>query len=640
MKKRGIWTAIIILGMMLCGCGTSGESEVVVSVEQDLQEEKGSRKPEKETETVKIQDEVEDESLREVPLWRQNLYASTILEDEDALYFIGNDHIRKIEKESGTERFIWEASGGRVENAQNVYAFSRGIRILDRIYFMETWQEGTEEKYVLSVINTDGTGYERIQDIGKELEGGLILIDGVLYYEGVRDSLSLIGFAVDQNGNVLTEKKVVANADKVPEGYILPYYYQNGHRVMSVVESKSRFGYCLLRDDNYDLCTVDLETGKTEKLPTYLEGYSLLAVNEKFLLFSNYGEEKMYLYEHETGALRSLGAFDLNCSVIGMDEEFLYLQRVVEGDDFTQYHYEQISLKKGEVEELFVIDQMVGVSVEFPQILMEPTVLDGYLYYAGIQDYKLYVMRRAIDMPNAEEILGSEFYDSKIGEIGSVKTYRQKIYSQHNPEWVTASVDLEWLVVDERFPGAANINRLLEEEQQRNIEYEQENAKLQDEWYLEDEEGYPAIMFSLDSNISRIHYWDGTYMSFVQQNYDYSGGAHGMPYWNGYVFDVQTGNQLGLTDIVLDDEIQIKELVTQYFTEMYNEDPDMYWDSAVDTVFEYTTLNSQFYLNEEGIVFYFGPYDLASYAAGFQEIVVPYSEWNLKIELENKNRSM
>ena len=633
MRRRGIWIAIVLLGMVLCGCGTSGESEVAVSVEQDVQEETDVRKPETENEVA----EVQEETLREVSLWRQNLYASTILEDDDALYFIGYDHIRKVEKESGMEQFVWESAEGRVEDAKRVYAFSRGIRILDRIYFMESWEEENESRYALSVVNTDGTGYERLQDIGKELEGGLILIDGVLYYEGVRDSLSLNGFAVDQNGNVLTGKKVIANADKVPEGYILPYYYQNGQRVMTVAESESRFGYCLLRDDNYDLCTVDLETGKTEKLPTYLEGYSLLSLNEEFLLFASYGEEKIYLYEHETGAIRCLSTFDLNSSVIAMDEEFLYLQRTVEGDDFTQYHYERISLKKGELEELFVVDQMEGMAVEDPQMLMEVAVIDGYLYYTGtMNDYKLYLMRRAIDMPNAEEILGSEFYDSKIAEIGSIKTYKQKIYSEHNPDWITASVDLEWLVVDERFPGAANINRLLEEEQQHNIEYEQENAKLQEEWYLEATEDYPMLTFSLNSSMSPIAYWDGTYLSFVQQNSDYSGGAHDMPYWIGYVFDVNTGMQLGLTDIVSEDEIQIKELVKQYFTEMYNEDPGMYWDDAIDVVFEYTTLNSQFYLNEEGIVFYFGPYELAPYAGGFQEIMVPYSEWNLKIELIDK----
>ena len=106
-----------------------------------------------------------------------------------------------------------------------------------------------------------------------------------------------------------------------------------------------------------------------------------------------------------------------------------------------------------------------------------------------------------------------------------------------------------------------------------------------------------------------------------------------MPYWNGYVFDLYTGERLGLVDIISDDEIQIKGLVTQYFTEMYNENPDMYWEGAIDTVFEYTTLDSPFYLTEEGIVFYFGPYDLASFADGFQEIMVPYSAWNLKIEL-------
>ena len=636
MKKRGIWTAIILWGMVLCGCGTSSESEVTVSVEQEVQEEKDFRKPE--SETTEIETQKQEEFLSEVSLWGQDMYASTILEDEEALYFVGNDHIRKIEKESGTEQFIWEGSEGRTEDAKMVYNSARGILILDRIYFMESWdsedEAGVIKKYALSVVSTDGKGYERLQEITVGLDGGLVLIDGILYYEGSHNSLSLNGFAVDQNGNVRTDKEVVMQASDIPDGYTLPYYYQNGYRTMTVAESKSRYGFYLLRDNDYHLCKFDPKTGKVEKLPDYLDAFSLHAVNETFLLFVSYMEEKMYLYEYKTGALRSLGDFDSHCAVIAMDEEYLYLQRTVNGDDFTQYHYEQISLKKGEVNELFVVDEITGISVEKPQTIMETAVLDGYIYYPGAKNYKLYVMRRDLEMPNAEEVLGSEFYDSKIGEIGSVKTYKEKIYSRHKPDWVTASADLEWLVVDQSFPGAANINRILEETQQQNIAYEQENARLQDEWYLESQDDYPTIAFSMESNISPIYYWDGKYLSFVQQNYDYSGGAHGMPYWNGYVFNVHTGQQLGLADIVADDEIQIKGLVTQYFTDMYNESPDMYWEGAVDTVFEYTTLDSQFYLNEEGIVFYFGPYDLAPYAAGFQEIVVPYSAWDLKIDLE------
>ena len=634
MKKRGIWTAIILLGMVLCGCGMSAESDAAVSAEQEIQGEKDFR--ETGNETAETETQTPDEAQSGVSLWGQDMYASAILEDEDALYFVGKDHIRRIAKASGEEEFIWKALSEENENVKQTYASYGGILILDRIYFIERWKqkENTDEwNYALSVVGTDGSGYERIQEIQQGLEEKLILVDGVLYYEKMRNSFGLNGFSVDHNGKVLTEKKVVAKAEKIPEEYTLPYYYNNGYRQMTAVESKSRFGSYLLHNTEYHLCKIDPETGKVEKLPDYLDEYLLYAVNEKYILFVSYMEEKMYLYEYKTGAVRSLGDFDYRIFVIAMDEEYLYLQRTVDGDDFTQYHYERISLKKGNVEELFVTDQMEGLAVDNPQELFDLSVLNGYLYYPGAQEYKLFMMRRAIDMPNAEEVLGSEFYDSKIGDIGSVKSYKESIYSRHIPDWVTSSADLEWLVVDKRFPGAANINRILEEEQLQNMAYQQENAKLQDELYLESGDDYPTSTFSIDSNMSPIYYWDGKYLSFVQQIYDYSGGAHGMPYWNGYVFDLYTGKRLGLVDIILDDEIQIKGLVTQYFTEMYNENPDMYWEGAIDTVFEYTTLDSPFYLTEEGIVFYFGPYDLASFADGFQEIMVPYSAWNLKIEL-------
>lgn len=639
MRKKGIWTAIILMGMVLCGCAASGESEAAVSVGEEMQEEKNSRQPDQEAETAQKETQAEEEALGEVSLWGEDQYASTILEDEHALYFCGEDHIRKIEKESGAEQFIWESPEGRTADSKWVYDSARGILVNDRIYFIESWE--SEEKqgetitnYALSVVCTDGTGYERIKKVQIGLDEVLILLDGVLYYEEISNSYSLNGYPVDQNGILITEKAVAAEVENVPENYILPYYYQNGSRTMTAVESNSRLGYYLLRDQDYHFCKIDPKSGKIEKMPDYLDGYSLHALNEKFLLFVSYMEEQMYLYENKTGAVRILGAFDPNSHIITMDEEYLYLQQTVYGDDFTQHHYEQISLKDGAVTELFVKDKIVGLNVDEPQTLMDIMILDGYLYYPGELDYKLFVMRRALEMPNAEEILGTDFYDSKISEIGFVKTYKENIYSQKKPELVTASLDLEWLVIDDRFPGAANINRILEEQQQQNIAYEHDSAKMQDEWYTEEELEYSLSAFSLHSNLSPIYYWDGTYLSFAQQSYDYSGGAHGMPYWNGYVFNVQTGEQLGLVDIVSDDEIQIKGLVTQYFTEMYNKNPDMYWDAAADSVFEYTTLDSQFYLTEEGIVFYFGPYELASYAAGFQEVVVPYSAWNLKIELE------
>ena len=106
-----------------------------------------------------------------------------------------------------------------------------------------------------------------------------------------------------------------------------------------------------------------------------------------------------------------------------------------------------------------------------------------------------------------------------------------------------------------------------------------------------------------------------------------------MPYWVPYNFDLETGEQLILSDIVANSEEEFKEIVTAQFEKMYEVDPGIYWEEAVDNVYEWTTLESPFYLKEDGLVIYYGPYDLAPYAAGFQEIVVPYDLLNLYIPL-------
>ena len=42
---------------------------------------------------------------------------------------------------------------------------------------------------------------------------------------------------------------------------------------------------------------------------------------------------------------------------------------------------------------------------------------------------------------------------------------------------------------------------------------------------------------------------------------------------------------------------------------------------------------SPFYLSETGVVFYYAPYEIASYAEGFPEVTIPYSELEMRIEL-------
>ena len=160
------------------------------------------------------------------------------------------------------------------------------------------------------------------------------------------------------------------------------------------------------------------------------------------------------------------------------------------------------------------------------------------------------------------------------------------------------------------------------------MEYERNIAKDMEEW-AED-----GLNSSISSRVSPIFFFNERFISYTQQEYEYSGGAHGMPYWVPHTFDLHTGEELGLDFFVANDETEFKDIVTEQFIKMYEVDPALYWDDAVEMVRESVGYESPYYLKEDGLVIYYGPYDLAPYAAGFVEIVVPYENLELFVPID------
>lgn len=58
---------------------------------------------------------------------------------------------------------------------------------------------------------------------------------------------------------------------------------------------------------------------------------------------------------------------------------------------------------------IFKENQTEGMGNFSPDYLADMVIKNGYLYYAGIRDYKLYLMRRSLENPSKEEILGEAF---------------------------------------------------------------------------------------------------------------------------------------------------------------------------------------------------------------------------------------
>lgn len=204
------------------------------------------------------------------------------------------------------------------------------------------------------------------------------------------------------------------------------------------------------------------------------------------------------------------------------------------------------------------------------------------------------------------EMTSSEDMDEMLAEIGTTEHYLEQIFSDTYPDIPIMRIETELLVVDKKYEGAEKINRFLREQESELIAYGEECAAEQEEQIKENEDVFGLCNYSVDSAVSKIWYFDGTYFSFCQEEYDYQGGAHGMPYRIGYAFDLQTGERLDLSDIVGNTEEEVKKIITDYVTEYINKDSESFWENAVETV-------------EEN--------------AGFQEVTIPYSAFEMKLPI-------
>ena len=142
-----------------------------------------------------------------------------------------------------------------------------------------------------------------------------------------------------------------------------------------------------------------------------------------------------------------------------------------------------------------------------------------------------------------------------------------------------------------------------------------------------DIEGMPP--FSDEYSVTGVTAVQGV-ISVLQENYCYTGGAHGMPGRENHIFRETDGKETTLPDILPLSEEEVNELVREQFLTRIEEHPeDGYFPEAADAVKEETDFISQSYLTQEGVVFYARPYELGPYAAGYIEVTLTWEQLGL-----------
>lgn len=136
-------------------------------------------------------------------------------------------------------------------------------------------------------------------------------------------------------------------------------------------------------------------------------------------------------------------------------------------------------------------------------------------------------------------------------------------------------------------------------------------------------EGVRSVL-KITQNVKRN---SGDIISFVSEEYVYTGGAHGMVMRYPTTVDVtsEKPHNLSLGELFCDSDY-IKKLNLK-LSETVKENPDLY-----DELWEQPEINdksgAEFYLTDTDLVLYFPPYELSYYAKGFVEFPIPLEELN------------
>jgi len=136
---------------------------------------------------------------------------------------------------------------------------------------------------------------------------------------------------------------------------------------------------------------------------------------------------------------------------------------------------------------------------------------------------------------------------------------------------------------------------------------------------------FHPLSFSHDLDMKmRVVYNNNGMLSIVLDGYEFTGGAHGSPFTIFRVYNVATGEQIVLDDIMRPgSEMELQEILMEYLSSSSREIAAELIDQMEKG--EEILINDNFYITHAGIGFYYNVYEIAPYAVGATEIFLPFA---------------
>ena len=576
--------------------------------------------------------------------------ADRVLEENGMLYLKYRTEIRSLSKETGEMKTLCQFDTGDENSTFWVYG---GGLYFDRIQAESGSTQGTEF-YGLYRLDLESGVEEHLADLTDQ-PSVLYASKNRLYVKGY--NMNVI-YTLDENGKTAGELspsdtiygEIPAGCSELFNG-ILPYYTE-------------QFGYMPVQNETC-LVIADVDGSHPREISDITNTSSVLFAKDAFfaLLRDGNGNTQCYRYEVSDPEKRTL-LYETaeNISLVQYQDGYLYLMENQASQTSTgEFLFKRIAAdaeadaaaNAAEAQNaLFTVEEEPGMTNDF-SMYGNFYVTGNQAYCQQFKDYGVYLGEKTLDDAASGEVtlLEPVLFQSPIRELGHVEAQSETLKSADGSREL-GSVYAERLVFDGEGDAVEAMNQTMQELQasvlsaartdSMNLDTEMsiDTAETDgsEEEVLPQEADAAQPIYSMALTIDgddAITYLDDHYVCVRADGYEYTGGAHGTPFRQYFVFDRETGARLSLSDVVENPVEELQAKVGAAFRELA-EKTNFAFESPEDlehTVADGISYESPFYLSETGVVFYYAPYEIASYAEGFPEVTIPYSELEMRIAL-------
>jgi hypothetical protein len=222
------------------------------------------------------------------------------------------------------------------------------------------------------------------------------------------------------------------------------------------------------------------------------------------------------------------------------------------------------------------------------------------------------------------------FNNVKIDESATIHPQKfEKTYNYNSTEMLTLTIENFQVLLTNK-QAEKNINNSISYQTQKFLDYVNyemfKNAIV--DYQNSQQQGFPFNPYGAFLKYT-ISYNQNCVLSSYHDQYTYTGGAHGSTLRFGTTYSLKTGRVLPLSYWFKNNYKQrVLEEVTKQADLMNAQQPGLLFEDyrklLVDTFNE-----DSYYLSPEGLVFYYGQYDIAPYVAGIITFTIPYSQLDI-----------